>query len=246
MSCQIESIHNNISMKKKTELPVYFIVIATALGTLLASGCRKDVDDDPDAIKDGDGNVYTTVAIGTQIWLLENLKTTKYNDGTDIPLVTDDVTWEGLTTPAYSWYNNNENANKDNYGALYNWYAVNTGKLCPAGWHVPADSEWTELYTFLGGDAEASGKLRESGTSHWSSPNTGASNSSGFKALPGGFRQVNGTFTKLGEYGVWWSSTPDNSDPLFVRERYLVYNINYAYIGADRKEHGFSVRCMKN
>ena len=122
-------------------------------------------------VQDIDGNNYLTVTIGTQIWMAENLRTTKYNDGTAIPLVTDNTTWANLTTPAYCWYNNDAKTNGSTYGALYNWYSVNTKKLCPTGWHVPNDTEWTTLTTYLGGTAVAGGKLKETGTAHWYSPN---------------------------------------------------------------------------
>jgi len=227
-------------------MAIMAIALTAVLISFLATGCKKDEDDDPDAIKDGDGNVYTALTIGTQVWLTENLKTTRYNDGTAVPLVTDDVAWENLSTPGFRWYDNNASANKNTYGALYNWFAVNTGKLCPTGWHVPTDAEWTDLITFLGGASEASGKMRDTGTTHWKSPNTGATNESGINALPGGFRQSNGSFTKLGEFGVWWSSTENSSATDSAWERYLVYDFNNAYRGSDIKRLGFSVRCMKN
>ena len=137
------------------------------------------------ACTDFDGNNYPVGQIGTQIWMVENLKTTRYNDGTDILSITDNTTWENLITPGYCFYNNGV-VNKNTYGALYNWYAVNTGKLAPKGWHVPTNDEYTTLITFLGGESVASSKLKESGTSHWQSPNTEATNQSGFTALPGG------------------------------------------------------------
>ena len=111
---------------------------------------------------------------------------------------------------------------------------------------MPSDAEWTDLITFLGGAAQASGKMKETGTSHWKSPNTGATNESGFKALPGGYRQANGSYINLGEYGVWWSSTQDNSVPESAWGRYLVFDSNNAYRGSDPKELGFSVRCLKD
>src|SRR5450759_4787246 len=114
-------------------------------------------------VKDIDGNVYKTVTIGKQVWMVENLKTTKYNDGITIPLVIDNTAWTDLITPKYSWFNN-DIANKEVYGALYNWYTVNTNKLCPKGWHIPTDEEWTTLTTYLGGEGVAGGKLKETGT----------------------------------------------------------------------------------
>ena len=143
-------------------------------------------------VTDIDSNVYHTVTIGTQVWMVENLKTTRYNDGQEIPLVTDTVSWENLTSPGYSWFNN-DTVFKKSYGALYNWYTVNTGKLAPAGWHVPTLTEWNTLAAFLGGNTTAGGKMKSTGTIEsdtglWYSPNTNATNSSGFTAIPGGYR----------------------------------------------------------
>ena len=154
-------------------------------------------------VVDIDGNVYHTVTIGTQVWMVENLKTTKYNDGTAIPLVTDSAAWDELTTPGYCWYNNDSATYKNPYGALYNWYAVSTGKLAPTGWHVPTDSEWAVLTTYVGntyygGLDSAGGALKSTDKTYWLSPNTGATNSSGFSALPGGFRDYVGTFYSIG------------------------------------------------
>ena len=120
------------------------------------SGLSNIVTATPNVV-DIDGNVYHTVTIGTQVWMVENLKTTRYNDGTAIPLVTDGTAWAALTTPGYCWYNNDSATYKNTYGALYNWYAVNTGKLAPTGWHVPTDSEWTVLTTYLGGESLQAG-----------------------------------------------------------------------------------------
>ncbi|MEN6501108.1 MAG: fibrobacter succinogenes major paralogous domain-containing protein [Tenuifilaceae bacterium] len=135
-------------------------------------------------VTDIDGNVYNTVTIGTQVWLAENLKTTKYNDDTDIPLMNENSSWEAIDSPGYCWYDNSI-ANKDLYGALYNWPAVISGKLCPAGWNVPSDAEWTKLIDFLGGEYIAAEYLKEVGT-YWTSPISKATNYSGFCALPGG------------------------------------------------------------
>ena len=127
---------------------------------ILSYGCTKDNNNNPSSsITDTDGNVYTSVAIGTQVWMVENLKTTKYNDNSAIPLVTDNTAWGNLSTSGYCWYSN-DIANKTAYGALYNWYAVNTSKLCPTGWHVPIDAEWKILERNLGmnnSDADATG-----------------------------------------------------------------------------------------
>jgi uncharacterized protein (TIGR02145 family) len=163
-------------------------------------------------VSDIDGNDYKTIQIGIQEWMAENLKTTKYNDGNSIPNVTDFIEWSDLITGVYCWYKNDASAYKATYGALYNWFTVSTGKLCPAGWHVPSDAEWTTLYGYLGGAGVAGGKLKETGTTHWISPNTGATNSSGFTALPGGTLSLfnDPDFSGWGDpgsSGIWWSAS---------------------------------------
>jgi uncharacterized protein (TIGR02145 family) len=164
-----------------------------------------------ETVTDVDGNVYNNVSIGPQVWMTENLKTSRYNDGTSIPNITDNTAWSALTTGAYSDYRNNF-SNSTTYGRLYNWYAVdaasNGGKnVCPTGWHVPTDAEWTTLITCLGGESVAGGKLKENGTTHWTTPNTGATNEKDFTALPGGYRQRDGTYSDMGSLGRWWSSS---------------------------------------
>jgi len=192
---------------------------------------------------DYDDNHYPVVKIGTQTWMAQNLKTTKYNEGTPIPLVTDAGTWVDLSTPAYCWYNNDSATYSNTYGSLYNWHTVNTGKLCPAGWHVPTDAEWTTLTTYLGGESIAGGKLKETDTTHWNNPNTGANNETGFTALPGGYRSsLSGTFDDVGNYGAWWSST--EYDTLCAWRRYMSNDYSSVTRGFSRKQRGFSVRCL--
>ncbi len=197
-------------------------------------------------VNDIDGNVYHTLTIGTQVWMVENLRTTKNNDGTAIPNVTEASGWAALSTPAFCWYNDDEARYKNVYGALYNWYAVNTGKLCPKGWHVPVDAEWTTLVNFLGGDSLSGGKLKETRTTHWSSPNTGADNSSGFSALPGGCRDDAGLFWVVGRYGYWWSATKVNATSAWYW--YLGYSDSRVTRRNDDngEVYGFSVRCIKD
>ncbi len=199
--------------------------------------------------------IYNTVTIGTQLWMAENLKTTKYNDGTPIPNVTDNTAWAALTTGAFSDYNNTP-ANSTIYGRLYNWYAVdnnaatkvasNGGKnVCPTGWHVPTDAEWTTLTTYLGGESVAGGKLKETGTTHWLSPNTGATNETGFTALPGGNRYGDGSFDNIGGDGNWWSSTEySTTTPAWYR--LMHYSGATVYRGYNDKQSGFSVRCVRD
>jgi uncharacterized protein (TIGR02145 family) len=195
------------------------------------------------SVKDFDGNVYKTVKIGNQTWMTENLKTTHFNDGTAIPYVTDNTDWVYLTTPGYCWYENNPNSNKNTYGALYNWWAVKSDKLCPKGWHIPTDAEWITLIDFLGGLSIAGGKMKESGLKHWESPNTGATDEYGFTALPGGYR-FSGIFTLIKWKGYWWSSTEYNTDKAW----YMIILNNYAniYKNVDWKRSGLSVRCIKD
>jgi uncharacterized protein (TIGR02145 family) len=197
------------------------------------------------SVSDIDGNIYKTVRIGSQIWMSENLKTTKFKDGiTSIPNVTESGTWAALSTSAYCWYNNEEATYKANYGALYNWYTVSTGNLCPTGWHVPTDAELTTLTTYLGGESVSGGKLKETGTTHWTTPNTGATNETGFTALPGGSRHYGGSFNTIGNYGLWWSSTEyPTSDAWFIS---MSYNNNYVSRTFNYRRSGYSVRCLKD
>ena len=195
-------------------------------------------------LQDIDGNVYKTVTIGKQIWMAENLKTTKFNDGTSIPLVRENSAWKDMNSPSFCWYNNDATTNKNNYGALYNWYTVNTNKLCPSGWHVPSDAEWTTLRTYLGGDSVAGGKLKETGTTHWKSPNTGATNASGFTALPSGRRTNLGSFGDDGYYGNWWSATEVDSTNAWYY--FLNFPSSIIYRGVYFKTDGLSVRCLKD
>jgi len=195
-------------------------------------------------LTDINGNVYNTVTIGTQMWMKENLKATKYNDGTDIPLVTDNDTWLHTNDPGYAWYNYDEDTYGEVYGAMYNWYAVNTGKLCPDGWHVPTDAEWTSLTDFLGGEAIAGGKLKEAGTEHWLIPNVDATNETGFTALPGGYLNNGGNFYSIGARGSWYTSS--NKDEIYVWRRDVQSNHGEVDRWDNNKNFGLSVRCIKN
>jgi uncharacterized protein (TIGR02145 family) len=226
-----------------------FTVTATTVsGTGPASAASNSVI--PVApLTDGSGNTYETVTIGTQIWMTKNLNTTKYNDGTNIPNVTADAAWSAATTGAWCDYDNTA-SNAIIYGKLYNWYvadnnagtkvASNGGKnICPAGWHVPTDAEWYTLTTYLGGETVAGGKLKETGTTHWVAPNTGATNSSGFTAIPGGARTYYSTFGTIGYTACWWSSTVK-----------VVRNVVTLYGTANKtgylEQEGHSIRCLKD
>jgi uncharacterized protein (TIGR02145 family) len=213
------------------------------------------------AVIDIDGNPYYGVLIGTQLWMKENLKTTKLNDGTDIPLVTFDYLWVLTNGMGFCWYNNNVGF-KDTYGALYNWNAVNTGKLCPAGWHVPSDGEWTimEDYLIANGynyDGTTSGnKIAKSlaSTTNWASIGTTGAvgntdyptyrNKTGFTALPGGIRKFDGTFNEVGYGGDWWAAT--DCDATNAWSRYLGFYSSVVDRGCVDKKYGFSVRCLKD
>jgi uncharacterized protein (TIGR02145 family) len=202
-----------------------------------------------DGVVDADGNAYHIASITsngiTKTFMTENLRTTKYNDGTDIPLVANATTWAGLTTPGYCWYNNDLTTYGNTYGALYNWYTVNTGKLAPSGWHVTTRAEWTALITFLGGEDVAGGKLKETGTEHWLSPNTDASNTIGFNGLAGGDRGSNGSFYNYGEFSFWWTSTEDASG--YGYYYYINYNSSKTYeMLSDSYKYGLSVRLIKD
>ena len=206
-------------------------------------------------VTDAEGNVYNTVTIGSQIWMAENLRTTKFADGSDIPLVTTTNTWRYLTTPAYCDYDNLP-ANSIVYGRLYNAFTLSdVRKICPDGWHVPTDAEWNILTRFLDNTADttaigwtgthAGGLLKETGTTHWASPNTGATNASGFSALPGGYRNLYGTFMYLGNYGYWWS--PKTGDTLNIWKRNLNYDesrISRSNNNATYRTSGFCIRCI--
>jgi uncharacterized protein (TIGR02145 family) len=195
-------------------------------------------------VTDIDGNLYTTVTIGTQVWLKENLKTTKYNDGTAIPNVTDNAAWSTLTTGAYCDYSNTP-VFSTLYGRLYNWYAIgstNSKNACPTGYHAASDADWTTLSTYLGELTVVAGKLKEQGTNDWTSPNV-ATNETGFTALPGGYRSQGGTFGLMGSNGFWWTATEGGTTFSFFRN---MLNSSSNLIRGDNDKHaGFSVRCVK-
>jgi uncharacterized protein (TIGR02145 family) len=199
---------------------------------------------------DQDGNVYKTIVVGTQEWMAENLRARTYRNGVAIPLVTDQTQWaanynNGTALPMMCWYNNDSATYACPYGRLYNWYAVtSSNNVCPTGWHVPTDAEWTTLTTFLGGGNVAGGKMKSTGTQYWASPNTAADNSSGFSGLPGGFRDSNGPFGTIGASGGWWSSSEDNT--IYAWNRNLGYTNGLASRNFKLKSHGFSVRCLRD
>ena len=224
----------------------YRIVAVSSAGTSYGSDMTFTTTGGSSQVTDGDGNVYNTVTIGSQVWITESLKTTKYNDGTAIPNVIDNTAWSSNTSGAYCDYSNTSSYSST-YGRLYNWYAItsaNPKNVCPTGYHVPTDAEWTTLITSLGGEAVAGGKLKETGTTHWLAPNTAATNESGFTALPGGYRSDTGAFGLLGTIGFYWSSTEGGDT--FAWYRYFYNTDGSANRGENDKKGGFSVRCIKN
>ncbi|MFZ5981574.1 MAG: fibrobacter succinogenes major paralogous domain-containing protein [Candidatus Zixiibacteriota bacterium] len=195
-------------------------------------------------VTDIDGNVYQTVKIGDQWWMAENLKVTRYRNGDPIPKMTDNGSWSSLNTGAYCEYNNNIFI-VGTYGRLYNWYAVNDyRKLAPEGWHVPTDGEWQILIDYLGGNDISGEKLKEIGTAHWLSPNTGANNESGFTALPGGYRVTNGNYIAMSYYAYFWSTTAN--DAINAWFRCLYYNNTMVGSNYTFKGSGCSIRCVRN
>jgi uncharacterized protein (TIGR02145 family) len=187
---------------------------------------------------------YPSVTICSQKWMDKNLDVTTYRNGDTIAYVTNSTAWAALTTGAWCYYNNDPSTNAT-YGKLYNWYAVNDSRgLAPAGWHVPSDAEWTTLETCLGGSSVAGGAMKVSGTTTWTSPNTGATNSSGFAGLPGGFRNYDGTFDAVGDFGFWWSSSEYDTAFAWLRQLYYANGNFYRTNGSRR--HGFSVRCLRD
>ncbi|MFA4851227.1 MAG: FISUMP domain-containing protein [Bacteroidales bacterium] len=195
------------------------------------------------ACTDADNNNYSVVQIGTQVWMAENLKTTKYRNGDPIPNVTDYTAWSNLISGAYCDYDNTP-SNSTIYGKLYNWYTiVDSRNLCPTGWHVPTDAEWTSLVDSLGGESVAGRKLKEIDSAHWQSPNL-ATNESGFTALPGAMRSWNGTFDYIGVYGYWWSSSEYNTYDAWYR--YMYYFSYDVFKNYNDKQNGLSVRCLRD
>ena len=223
-------------------------LLAMSLTSSVLAGCKKDKEDPtpvpvPVVMTDFDGNVYPTVAIGGAVWTTENLRTTRYRDGSPISTGLDAAAWASLTAPgAFSVYNDLP-ANNTTYGKLYNWAAVNTGRLAPTGWHVPTQTEWTALVNALGGSAVAGGKLKST-SALWIAPNVGADNSSGFGGLPGGYRGTTGNYATGGNTGFWWSATERNT----TQANYTSLDNGYAnsFSNGATKTFGYSVRCIRD
>jgi uncharacterized protein (TIGR02145 family) len=209
---------------------------------LVVSCKQKEIEPTPTApVTDIDGNEYATIQIGTQVWMAENLRTSKYCNGDPIPNVTDPMQWSNLTTDAWSHYNN-ESQYDNPYGKLYTWHAVaDSRNICPCGWHVPTDAEWTVLTEYLGDGA--GDKMKSTGSQYWTGPNSDANNSSGFSGLPGGLRTSGGAFNYVSQAGFWWSSTEDNTQAWY---RSLDYDLDEVTRDDADKSAGHSVRCLRD
>jgi uncharacterized protein (TIGR02145 family) len=241
----------------------YLLIVMIGLLFLITNSCKKDKsnndnNDNPITLKpivfnpnltygtltDIDGNVYKTIQIGTQTWMAENLKVTHYRDGSDIPIETNYSDWSGLTTGAYCWWGKDVASYKKIYGALYNWFAVNDSrKLAPAGWHIPADYEWTALTDYLG-QIDAGTKMKEVGTTHWIHDD-GQTNESGFTGLPGDYRGDDEAAQQIGYNAYWWSSTEINTSSAWNR------SLDYGDAVVEKRFNqekwiGASVRCVKD
>jgi len=240
------------TIKKNRNL--YWVFVLSVFAVVV--GCNTvNAPEFGGTVKDIDGNEYHTVTLGNQTWMIENLKTTHFADMSDIPMVADSAAWRNLKTPGYCWYNNDSTQYKNKYGALYNWYAVNSTKLAPAGWHIPTETDWTTLENNVTIYLYASGSLSKilaSKTNWIQSASTGAignnltlNNTSGFNALPGGSREnYFSSFHLMDSTGAWWSST-SKSDTTSMS---VVMRCNFNSV--DRyskfKWKGLSVRCIKD
>ncbi|MDD4992538.1 MAG: fibrobacter succinogenes major paralogous domain-containing protein [Paludibacter sp.] len=235
---------------QKNSILLPFLVL---LIIILTAGCSSKSDN---TVRDEDGNVYHTIKIGNQTWLVENLKTTKLNDGTPIPVVTNNTAWAHLSTPGYCWYNNDETTYKKTVGALYNWHAVNTGKLAPIGWHVATLADWENLQKYLNTKLAKSGSMAKvlASVSNWTNDTIPGSigcdlkrnNTSGFDALPGGYRGNYGGFHNFGLAGYWWPTDMDNQMTGVWYFSLFSSSTKHLCQFCTLKQRGFSVRCVKN
>ncbi len=243
---KVTELNSKVELTELTPNTQYYVkaYATNSEGTVYGNEISfKTLETDPEMVVDIDGNVYTTVTIGSQVWMVENLKVTKYNDGSSLAFTTSGYDWLQQTTGAYCWPQDDSNY-KNTYGAFYNWYAVSSGKLAPAGWHIPTENDWIALSSYLGGAFVAGGKLKEAGTNHWFSPNTGATNETGFTALPAGYRSKdNGSNPYMGEASVFWSSTGNFENYGRLSLDYSSPTFNY---GMEYGNFGLNVRCIKN
>lgn len=222
--------------------------VFTLTAALFLNACqnseREKTTGAAEIVIDIDGNKYHTITIGRQIWMADNLKVERFRNGDLIQNLKNGTEWENTTDPAYCYFRNEKKRNKS-YGKLYNWHAVNDSRgLCPKGWHIPSDDEWQLLSDFLGGNEVAGDKMKAIGFKYWAEPNPGATNQSGFTALPCGGRDEYGEFITDKYGGHWWSTTADGSVDIWIRSIYFGYGsiLRDSY----HKNSGFSVRCVKN
>lgn len=251
-------------MKIKFYPPILLFLLA-CLVLVFSNSCGKDDPADPlsgnctnakttavfspaviyGSMTDQDGNTYRTVNIGTQTWMAENLRTTKYRDGSDIPLVSVNTEWTALTSGGHCNYENTSNCDTiATFGRLYNWYAATDPRnIAPVGWHVPTRAEYYTLQQYLASIGQSEGALKETGTSHWKSPNTGGTNLSGFTSLPGGVRLLSGTFADMGTDGNWWSTSITLG---YIESLHLYSNSSSAPGGSYHQNCGLQIRCVKD
>lgn len=248
-------IQSSISKSNDFSNTIFYVFTKDDYDTMILSKLietyaeSKEIENSSSAtIKDIDGNEYTSVKIGDQTWMIENLKVTHYRNGDPIQNITENSKWSNLSTGAWCYYNNMEKNDRD-YGKLYNWYAVNDIRnIAPLGWHVPTDSEWATLINYLGGKDNAPKKLKETGTTHWKEFDSEATNSSRFNALPGGQREDNGSFfnnlgfSSFGNFGTWWSSSEKDS---YTSPNFLLMK-NISLFSSGNKKEGHSIRCVKD
>jgi uncharacterized protein (TIGR02145 family) len=197
-------------------------------------------------VADVEGNIYKTIHVDNKWWMAQNLATTLFNDGDSIPYVVSDSEWDTIDKSAYCWSENDQDLYGEIFGGLYNWHAVASEKLCPEGWHVPSDSEWSSFIEFIGGMNSAGKKLREVGLTHWTSSESKATNEFGFTAIPGGYRSESGSYWDIGSYAYWWTSTEDT----VLTDWAIYWHIPYGDSTIRKKirefRNGFSVRCVKD
>ena len=244
-SCKKESVSNNSTSNSGNNVTtgIDFSSSVNAVGKL------------GNGLKDIEGNSYKTTIIGKQEWMAENLKVSKFNDGSSIKNLTTNDDWmksEGV--PAWCYYDNDMN-NNAKYGKLYNWYVVNKSmngnkNVCPNGWHVPSITDWDTLILFLGGETIAAGKMKEVGEKNWKNPNVGATNSSLFTALPAGVRSdYDGRFNGMGYDSNWWSTTEDYNNYSSTPEA-LTRDVDHDDASSEQTTEGYksglSIRCLKD
>ena len=238
-------------MKKTMNMKTLPLIAICAL-LISSTGCKKDAEDEAQDpliptietgfVSDFEGNSYRTVKAGSQWWMAQDLRTTKLNNGVPIPVKTDINDWVNTPNPAMCYYEN-DTANGTTYGALYNYNAVSSEKICPVGWHVPTQEEWTALANTLGGNDIAGGKMKETGTAHWNNPNTGATNESKFTAVPSGSRTEQGYFGGLHNYSLWWTRTL-YSTGAWARD--ATYGDIKSSQSCQALRSGLSIRCVRD